>query len=55
MSGCPAEGPAQPDQAVLAMAGLAVQASVSGEAALVDGMYPMAAAELAMRAACEGD
>jgi hypothetical protein len=37
------------------MAGLAVQASVSGEAALVDDIHPMTAAELAMRAVCQGD
>jgi hypothetical protein len=40
---------------VLAKADVAVQALVSGDAALVDGIHPMTAAELAMRADREGD
>jgi hypothetical protein len=50
-----AVGPAQPDQAVHTTAGVAVQAPVSGEAALVGGTHPMTAGELAMRADRQGD
>ena len=47
--------PAQPDQAVLAEAGVAVQAASSGEAAVVGDACPVAAFQLAQRSDREGD
>jgi hypothetical protein len=50
-----AVGPAQPDQAVLAKAGVVVQAQASAEVAAVAEACPVAPVQLAHRSYLEGD